>query len=80
MDADYIPGVSTDAPADVDGKLVIGGNAVLDMDDYTNVPVLLPGVGATTMNTTYGNPYVDVVRAQAAAQALLFLLPSSFPA
>ena len=68
MDAHYIPGVDSGDPADVDGKLVIGGNAVLDMDDYTNVPVLLPGVGATTMNTTYGNPYVDVVRAQAAAQ------------
>ncbi len=66
MDADYIPGVSTGTPADIDGKLVIGGTTALDMDDHTNVPVMLPGIGATTMNTTYGNPYVDLIKAQTA--------------
>lgn len=60
MDANYIPGLSSGAPTDVDGTCTIGGNTVLDMNDYD-----LTGDGVADI--TYGNQYVYGTIAQAAA-------------
>ena len=60
MEADYIPGVSTGTPVDVDGTLTINGTTALDMNDYD-----LTGDGVADIN--YGNQYVHGTIAQAAA-------------
>lgn len=74
MDADYIPGLSTTTPVDIDGALTIGDKAVMDMDDgMRNIVVgFNPETGEPIVQTIpsgYGNGYVTVVQTQAGANA-----------
>lgn len=69
MDADYIPGVSTGNPLDIDGSLVIDGTTALDMEDgMRNVVVgFNPETGEPIIQTIpsgYGSGYVAVIQSQ----------------
>ena len=73
MQSDYIPGVSTGTPKDIDGTLSIGDKTVMDMDDgMRTVVVLNPETGEPIVQTIpsgYGNGYVTFVQNLAGANA-----------
>ena len=73
MDADYIPGVSTGTPKDIDGTISIDGKTVMDMDDgMHNIVVLNPETGepiVQTISSGYGNGYVTFVQNLAGANS-----------
>ena len=67
MDPDFIPGVSTGTPSDVDGSLTVNGTTALDMDDGMR-QVYNPEAGAfVSVPSKYGCGYVDIIKAEAEA-------------
>ncbi len=67
MEADFIPGLSTGTPSDVDGSLTINGTSALNMDDGMREIYSPEAGGIVTIPSEYGNGYVDVIKGQAAA-------------